>query len=66
MSEYILSAGLPRPLGRFTVTVTLPRTDGDDVLMPLGAQAVAELAAAAVAADGLLPRGRRPGQCCRW
>ena len=54
MSQYILSADAPRPLRRFTVTVTLPRPDGEDVLMPPGAQAAAERAAAAVAADGLL------------
>ena len=54
MSQYILSADAPRPPHRFTVTVTLPRPDGEDVLMPPAAQAAAERAAAAVAADGLL------------
>jgi hypothetical protein len=38
----------------FTVTVTLQHPDGDNVLIPPGAQAAAELAAAAVAADKLL------------
>ena len=54
MSQYILPADAPRPLRRFTVTVTLPRADGENMLMPPGAQAAAERAAAAVAADGLL------------
>jgi hypothetical protein len=36
------------------VTVTLSRPDRDEALLPPGGQAVAELAAAAIAAQGLL------------
>ena len=39
---------------RHTVTVTLPRPAGDDVLVPPGAQAIAERAAAVVTAHGLM------------
>lgn len=53
MSEYTLLPDVPFPLRRFLVTVTLRRSDGDDALL-LGGQAVAELAAAAIVADGLV------------
>jgi hypothetical protein len=36
------------------VTVTLPRPDGDEALLPPGGQATVELVAAAIAAEGLL------------
>jgi hypothetical protein len=36
------------------VTVTLPRPHGDEALAPAGGQAVIELTAAAIAAEGLL------------
>jgi hypothetical protein len=36
------------------VTVSLRRSDGDDALLSAGSQAVTELAAAAVVADGLV------------
>jgi len=42
------------PLRRFEVTVTLPRDERDDALVPEGTQALAELAAAALSADGLV------------
>jgi hypothetical protein len=37
---------------RHSVTVTLPRPAGNDVLVPPGAQAIAERAAAPIGADG--------------
>jgi hypothetical protein len=39
---------------RHQVTVTLPRPAGSDVLVPPGAQAIAERAASAAGAGGLL------------
>lgn len=54
VSEYTLLPDVPHPRQRFQVTVTLPRLAGDEVSLPAGTQAVAELAAAAVAAEGLL------------
>lgn len=48
-----LFPALPKPPRRFTVTVTLSR-GRDDSLLPSGAHALAELAAAAVAAEGLV------------
>jgi hypothetical protein len=41
-------------LQRHQVTVTLPRPPGSDVLVPPGAQAVAERAAAAIGGAGLM------------
>jgi hypothetical protein len=54
VSEYTLLPDVPCPLRRYLVTVTLRRSDGDDVLLSADAQAVTELAAAAVVADGLV------------
>lgn len=54
MSEYTLLPDIPCPLRRYLVTVTLRRSDADDALLSAGGQAVAELAAAAVVADGLV------------
>jgi hypothetical protein len=53
VSEYTLLPDIPCPLRRYLVTVTLRRPDGDDALLA-GGQAIAELAAAAVVADGLV------------
>ena len=41
-------------LQRYRVTVALPRPAGDGVLVPPGAQVLAEAAAAAVAAEDLM------------
>jgi hypothetical protein len=54
VSEYTLLPDVPCPLRRYLVTVTLKRSDRDDALLAAGGQAVAELAAAAVVADGLV------------
>jgi len=54
VSEYTLLPDIPCPLRRYLVTVTLRRSDADDALLSAGGQAVAELAAAAVVADGLV------------
>lgn len=47
---------LPRSPRRYEVTVTVPRagSDEDDALVPPGGQEVLQLAAAAVAAQGVL------------
>jgi hypothetical protein len=57
MSLESLLPDVPRPLRRYTVTVTAPRPDGDgdDALLPPGGHAMVQLVAAAVAADGLVP-----------
>jgi hypothetical protein len=52
VSEYTLLPDVPYPPRRYQVTVTLPRSDDEDVLMSGGH--VAELAAAAVVAEGLV------------
>ena len=54
VDDCTLLPDIPRPLPRYQVTVTLPRAAGNDALLPPGAQAVVELAAVAVAAEGLL------------
>lgn len=54
VNEYTLLPDLPSPMRRFQVTVTLPWAVGDQPLHPPQGQAVVELAAAAVAAEGLL------------
>jgi hypothetical protein len=54
VNEYTLLPDLPCPMRRYRVTVTLPRPDGDESLLPPGSQAVLELTAAATAAEGLL------------
>jgi hypothetical protein len=65
VNEYTLLPDLPRPMRRYQVTVTLPRPDGDETLLPPGGQAVVELAAAAVAAEGLLTAWTVPSPWCR-
>jgi hypothetical protein len=52
VSEYTLLPDVPCPLRKYQVTVTLPRPDGEEALLPPGGQAAAELAAAAIAAEG--------------
>lgn len=54
MSEYTLLPDIPCPTRRYLVTVMLRRSDGDDGLLSAGGQAIAELATAAVVADGLV------------
>jgi len=54
VSEYTLLPDIPCPSRRYLVTVTLRRLDGDEAALSAGGQAVAELAAAAVVADGLV------------
>jgi hypothetical protein len=54
VNEYTLLPDLARPMRRYQVTVTLPRLDRDEVLLPAGGQVAVELAAAAIAAEGLL------------
>lgn len=54
MNEYTLLPDLPCPRRRYHVTVTLPRPDGDEVLLPPGGQAAIELTAAVIAVEGLL------------
>jgi hypothetical protein len=52
VSEYTLPE-VPRPRRRYEVTVTLPRPTDVDALLP-GGQAAVDIAAAAIAAEGLL------------
>lgn len=54
MNEYTLLPDLPCPMRRYHVTVTLPRPEGEESLLPAGGQAVIQLTAAAIAAEGLL------------
>jgi hypothetical protein len=54
VSEYTLLPEVPRPRRRYEVTVTLPRPTGVEPLLPPVGQAAVELAAAAIAAEGLL------------
>ena len=53
VSEYTLH-GIPYPRRRYEVTVTLPRPTGVEALLPPGGQAAVDMAAAAIAAEGLL------------
>ena len=53
VSEYTLPE-VPRPRRRYEVTVTLPRPTGVEALLPPGGQAAVDMAAAAIAAEGLL------------
>jgi hypothetical protein len=52
VSEYTLPE-VPRPRRRYEVTVTLPRPTDVEALLP-GGQAAVDIAAAAIAAEGLL------------
>jgi hypothetical protein len=52
VSEYTLPE-VPCPRRRYEVTVTLPRPTDVDALLP-GGQAAVDIAAAAIAAEGLL------------
>jgi hypothetical protein len=54
VSEYTLLPDVPRPLRRYEVTVTIQRPDANEALPPPGGQVAAELAAAVIAAEGLL------------
>lgn len=54
VNEYTLLPDLPRAMRRYHVTVTLPRLDGNEALVPAEGQAVIELTAAAILAEGLL------------
>ena len=54
VNEYTLLPDLPRSMRRYHVTVTLPRPDRDEALVPPEGQAVIELTAAAILAEGLL------------
>lgn len=54
VSEYMLLPDVPSPPRRYLVTITLRRSDLDADLSSAGVQAVAELAAAAVVANGLV------------
>ena len=54
VNEYTLLPDLPGSKRRYEVTVTLPRPDGNEALVPPKSQAVIELAAAAILAEGLL------------
>jgi hypothetical protein len=54
VSEYTLLPDLPCPMRRYHVTVMLPRSDTGEPPSPSGGLAMLELAAAAIAADGLL------------
>ncbi len=54
MNEYTLLPDIPSPARRYLVTVMLRRSDGNEALLSAGGQAVAELAAAAVVAEGLV------------
>jgi hypothetical protein len=59
VSQYTLLPDIPCPMRRYLVTVMMRRSDGDDALLSAGelsagGQAFAELAAAAVVADGLV------------
>ena len=54
MNEYTLLPDLPTPMRRYHVTVMLPRPDGDEPPSPGGGQALLQLTAAAIAAQGLL------------
>ena len=54
VSDCTLLPDVPYPLRRYLVTVTLRRSDSDDALLSAGGQAVAELTAAAIVADGLV------------
>lgn len=54
MNEYTLLPDLPRSLRRYQVSVTLPRPGGNDALVLPEGQAVVELTAAAVLAEGLV------------
>ena len=53
VSEYTLPE-VPRPRRRYEVTVALPRPPGVEALLPPGSQAAVDIAAAAIAAEGLL------------
>jgi hypothetical protein len=53
VSEYTLPE-VPRPWRRYEVTVTLPRPSGVEALLPPDGQAAVDMAAAAIAAEGLL------------
>jgi hypothetical protein len=53
VSEYTLH-GIPYPRRRYEVTVTLPRPTDVEALLPPGGQAAVDMAAAAIAAEGLL------------
>ena len=52
--EYTPLPEVPRPQRRYEVTVTLPRPAGVEAQLPSGGQVALELAAAAIAAEGLL------------
>ena len=54
VNEYTLLPEVPRPLRKYQVTVTLPRPEATETLLPPQSQAVVELTAAAIAAEGLL------------
>jgi hypothetical protein len=54
VSQYTLLPEVPHPPLTYQVTVTLPRPDRDEVLLPPGGHAAVELAAAVIAAHGLL------------
>ena len=49
VSEYTLLPDVPCPLRRYQVTVTLPRQDQDEAVLPPGGRAAVEMAAAAEA-----------------
>jgi hypothetical protein len=54
VNEYTLLTDLPISIRRYHVTVTLPRPDRDEALVPSEGQAVIELTAAGILAEGLL------------
>ena len=54
VNEYTLLPDLPGSMRRYHVTVTLPRPDGGEALVPPEGQVVLELTAAATVAEGLL------------
>jgi hypothetical protein len=49
VSEYTLLPDVPYPPRRYQVTVTLPRQDRDEAMLPPGGEAAVEMAAAAEA-----------------
>jgi hypothetical protein len=53
VSEYTVHE-VPHPRRTHEVTVTLPRPTGVEALLPPGGQAAVDMAAAAIAAEGLL------------
>jgi hypothetical protein len=65
VNEYTLLPDLPCSMRRYHVTVTLPRPHGDEALVPAEGQAVIELTAAAIAAEGLLTAWTCTSPLCR-